>query len=108
MHAMHLDPRVYDDPETFKPDRFHGNSATMMASAYGKLKGRDHFNFGWGRRLCPGTYLAEFEIFTVLVRLLSQCKVETQGNEYPDLNSQTNAGVVITPAPYKVRFVPIN
>ncbi|MFS7910327.1 putative oxidoreductase [Helianthus anomalus] len=48
--AIHHDPKVWDDPETFKPERFEGLEGT-----------RDGFKllpFGSGRRSCPGEALA--------------------------------------------------
>ncbi|KAM0034931.1 putative oxidoreductase [Helianthus debilis subsp. tardiflorus] len=48
--AIHHDPKVWDDPETFKPERFEGLEGT-----------RDGFKllpFGSGRRSCPGEGLA--------------------------------------------------
>ena len=29
----------------------------MYASSNGAIQNRDHFAFGWGRRICPGIYL---------------------------------------------------
>ncbi|KAI3802430.1 hypothetical protein L1987_30562 [Smallanthus sonchifolius] len=48
--AIHHDPKVWTDPETFKPERFEGLEGT-----------RDGFKFlpfGSGRRSCPGEGLA--------------------------------------------------
>ena len=57
MHAMHRNPKAYEEPDTFKPERFLNNTKTMMAAMNGALEGRDHYNFGWGRRVCPGAHL---------------------------------------------------
>ncbi|KAJ0785695.1 putative oxidoreductase [Helianthus annuus] len=48
--AIHHDPKVWNEPETFKPERFEGLEGT-----------RDGFKllpFGSGRRSCPGEGLA--------------------------------------------------
>ena len=29
----------------------------MSSAAAGKIEDRDHFTFGWGRRVCPGSLL---------------------------------------------------
>jgi cytochrome P450 len=49
MKGMHMNPDVYDDPETFKPERFMDRTRTMYASANGNVDKRDHYNFGFGR-----------------------------------------------------------
>jgi cytochrome P450 len=49
MNSMHRNPKIYTDPNTFYPERFMDNLKTMQSAANGKLEGRDHFNFGWGR-----------------------------------------------------------
>ncbi|KAI8139124.1 cytochrome P450 [Fennellomyces sp. T-0311] len=110
MHGMHLNPDVYSEPEKFMPERFLDNQATMMASANGKLESRDHFQFGWGRRICPGIYLSEIEMFLALIRIFVNSTIEppldAQGRPFmPDDTAAVDSGIVVTPAPYQVRFV---
>ncbi|KAL0075192.1 cytochrome P450, partial [Phycomyces blakesleeanus] len=76
MHAIHMNPDIYDEPEKFKPERFLNFTKTWSAAANGGIKERDMFAFGWGRRVCPGIYFAEMEIFNMCVRIFSQCTVE--------------------------------
>jgi cytochrome P450 len=59
MKSLHENPKVYENPEKFVPERFLNNTKSMYASANGKVSDRDHFNFGWGRRICPGIYLVK-------------------------------------------------
>lgn len=54
---MHYNPDVYENPTSFNPDRFLDHTRTISASANGSIDTRDQFNFGWGRRICPGIYL---------------------------------------------------
>ncbi|KAI8391167.1 cytochrome P450 [Radiomyces spectabilis] len=112
MHGMHLNPDIYPQPEMFIPERFLSNTKTMMASANGTIYQRDHYNFGWGRRICPGIYLAETECFSVLVRIFAQCTIaphiSTDGPVYPDLNGAKDGGAVFLPPSYRVRFIKRN
>lgn len=57
MDAIHKNPDVYDDPETFNPDRFVNKTNSIYSSANGNINDRDQYNFGWGRRICPAMYL---------------------------------------------------
>lgn len=41
--AMAMDPRVYHDPETFKPERF-------LSGLHGAPEQFPHASFGFGRR----------------------------------------------------------
>ena len=57
MAAMHKNPDFYTDPDEFIPERFLSNTNRMGAAANTKIEDRDHFGFGWGRRICPGIHL---------------------------------------------------
>ena len=55
--AIHSDPKLFPEPEKFKPERF--------LSADGKKFIRDDnvIGFGYGKRSCPGEPLARTEVF---------------------------------------------
>jgi cytochrome P450 len=62
---IHRDPARYDDPDIFQPERFLGDDLEAIVSArlrdYWK---RDHANYGFGRRMCPGVSLFPYhELF---------------------------------------------
>ncbi|KAI8100206.1 cytochrome P450 [Halteromyces radiatus] len=109
--GMHMNPDVYPDPETFKPERFLNNTRTMTSSANGDVNQRDHFIFGWGRRVCPGIYLAEVEMFHIFVRIFANASIapplDVDGKEVPiDMDTVLDTGLLIMPQPYQVRFIP--
>ena len=56
--SMHMDPEIFDDPETFNPQRYIDNPS---------LPGHV---FGFGRRVCPGKAVAEETIFMVLATIV--------------------------------------
>jgi cytochrome P450 len=56
---MHTKSGFYKDGDTFDPSRYLGDERLMFSAANGKVHERDHFNFGWGRRICPGSYLVK-------------------------------------------------
>jgi cytochrome P450 len=71
MDAIHCSSGYYADGKEFNPERFLNDSKTMTASSNGKFSERDHFNFGWGRRLCPGIYLVSASHQSVHFKLLN-------------------------------------
>ncbi|KAI8342909.1 cytochrome P450 [Chlamydoabsidia padenii] len=111
MTGIHMNPDVYPDPDIFKPERFMDETRTIMATANGKVGGRDVFGFGFGRRICPGIYMAEVELFYTCTRIFAHCVVasplDANGDEVPiDLYAGQQGGLVYMPAPHQVRFLP--
>ncbi|RCH89793.1 hypothetical protein CU098_005126 [Rhizopus stolonifer] len=109
MESIHWNPQVYFEPERFFPERFINDTKTMNAAANGRPEERDHFNFGWGRRLCPGIYLAEVELFIVFVQLIGRCIVEPPTDEkgqviLPDID-HPNSSLTLSPRTFKVKFI---
>ncbi|XP_057768911.1 cytochrome P450 81Q32-like [Salvia miltiorrhiza] len=58
--AIHRDPRIWDDPESFEPERFEGGGEARLLP------------FGIGRRSCPGNVLAQ-RIVGLALGCLIQC-----------------------------------
>lgn len=63
MDNLNRDPARYDDAQAFRPERFLGDDLEALVSArqrdYWK---RDHVNYGFGRRMCPGMSLSPYFI----------------------------------------------
>lgn len=68
--AMAADPRVYKDPHVFDPDRY------ILAEDGGRGEPFPNGNFGFGRRKCPGNFLAMSTVYMFLATLLSVYEVE--------------------------------
>ena len=66
------DERLYPEPFAFKPDRYMVPLSDPQAE-----KEHDPFTyaFGYGRRICPGLYLAEASMFLSMVMTLSAYNV---------------------------------
>ncbi|OTA95517.1 hypothetical protein M434DRAFT_393743 [Hypoxylon sp. CO27-5] len=95
-HFTH-DPDVYHDPMTFKPERFLA------------IEGREPepdphmFVFGFGRRICPGRYLADNALYLNIAQSLavfSISKAVENGQEIEPI-IKPEPGVVSHPSPYK-------
>ncbi|KAL0350549.1 UNVERIFIED_CONTAM: cytochrome [Sesamum radiatum] len=74
--AIHRDPKVWDDPLSFKPDRFE----TMEVETHKLLP------FGMGRRACPGAGLAQKFVGLTLGSLIQCFEWERMSAEKIDLN----------------------
>ncbi|KAM3683738.1 hypothetical protein ACJW31_12G171000 [Castanea mollissima] len=73
---LHQDPRVWENPEEFLPERFLTSHANVDASG-------QHFEFipfGSGRRSCPGSKLAFQVSHLTLARLLQGFEFQTPLN----------------------------
>ncbi|CAE6467599.1 unnamed protein product [Rhizoctonia solani] len=57
--AMGRDPRHYENPESFNPDRYLDPNVQRPPV------------FGWGRRKCPGAHFAESSVFINVASLLA-------------------------------------
>ena len=79
--AVLHDPKLYPDPEAFKPDRFLNEDGTFRDDPLIPLA------FGAGRRVCPGRHFVDATLFIVTASLLSVFSVtkakDNNGNEIP-------------------------
>ena len=78
LYAPHLtnrailhDPETYPDPMTFNPDRFLKNGEIDRS-----VQDPTVACFGFGRRICPGRWLARESVWITVTTLLSAYKFE--------------------------------
>ncbi|XP_055357769.1 cytochrome P450 2J6-like [Paramacrobiotus metropolitanus] len=97
LHSIHHDPDLWEEPETFKPERFVVN---------GKLHAPDYFiPFSAGRRSCIGEQLARKEVFLVFANLMQNFIFSVpKGQGLPSL--KMNDAVVMYPDPFDVVVTP--
>ncbi|XP_021847057.1 cytochrome P450 81Q32-like [Spinacia oleracea] len=86
--AVHNDPKIWDEPRKFKPERFVG---VEMKS---KQVGYKFMPFGAGKRICPGEHLAG-KVIWLGVAILIQCfEWERIGEEF--VGMEESGGVSLT------------
>lgn len=99
---MTHDPEVYNDPMTFKPERFLG------------VDGREPemdprtFVFGFGRRICPGRLLADNTVYLCVAQSLAVFNI-TKANENGkevEVKPEFQPGVISHPVPWKYDMKP--
>merc|ERR1712038_1874331 len=95
LHAVHMDPEVWDQPEELRPERFLNEDQTAVRKP-------DHFMpFGVGQRMCLGDQLAEKEFFLFFASLLHCYELKNpQGQTLPDLRGVTT--VTVSPREFEV------
>ncbi|KAI9268206.1 cytochrome P450 [Phascolomyces articulosus] len=101
-YSMSHNTSYYEYPDQFMPERFIDDPAPFYTSVNSDIEKRHHFAFGWGRRVCPGIYLAEVSLFHVWVRVFASTTIEPPLDNmgkpiYPNLNAYYNGGIVVKP-----------
>ncbi|XP_004620832.2 cytochrome P450 2B4-like [Sorex araneus] len=93
------DPRYFEKPETFNPDRFLDTN--------GELKKNNAFMpFSIGKRICLGEGIARTELFLFFTTILQNFNLATNmAPEDIDLTPM-ECGIGKLPPPYKIRFLP--
>ena len=81
--TIHRDPKLWVDPETFRPERFEG----------GEAEGYRLLPFGVGRRACPGAALARRIVGLVLGALIQSFDWEKLGD--CEISMVEGTGIVI-------------
>jgi cytochrome P450 len=76
-YAAHHDPRYWDAPERFDPDRFAGESARAPYT---------YLPFGGGKRACIGSAMSQIEAVLALSLLLQKFDLDYAGDGPPGIN----------------------
>ncbi|KAI0345185.1 cytochrome P450, partial [Trametopsis cervina] len=91
-----LDPEVYPEPTSFKPDRWLDESGKIREDL-------SYFTYGFGRRVCPGQHLADNSLFLATTFVLWAFKISEDPAQPIDVMGFTDA-MNIRPLPFKARF----
>uniref|UniRef100_A0A673H4S2 Steroid 21-hydroxylase n=1 Tax=Sinocyclocheilus rhinocerous TaxID=307959 RepID=A0A673H4S2_9TELE len=93
LYGAHHDPEVWDDPYSFKPERFlEGGGGSLRAL----------IPFGGGARLCLGEAVAKMEMFLFTAYLLRDFQFLPASKEKPLPDLRGVASVVLKVKPYTV------
>ncbi|KAI6010730.1 cytochrome P450 [Pisolithus orientalis] len=89
-YSEYVDPERYTEPKVFNPDRYGSKLEDVASSPV----------FGFGRRLCPGRYLAEQSLWAVIVSMLATLQIgkatDVSGNEI-EIHPKFVGGITIRP-----------
>lgn len=122
---------IYDDPEVFNPDRYANheklandyagssdwqnrdkhsrNTANYQRSETNLLRRAHHYNYGAGRRICPGIHLAERNMWRIAAKLLWAFEfsepIDPKTGQVKHLDPHAyNPGILQAPLPFEVQI----
>lgn len=81
LYKIQRDPRVWPDPDEFKPERF----LTTHKDYDFRGQNFEFMPFGSGRRMCPGTSMGILLVSLSLASFLHAFEVQTEGDEAVDM-----------------------
>jgi len=97
--AISRDPVAFPDPEKFDPRRWIDDNGQFRKDISGS------FPYGFGRRVCPGRYLADNSLFINIALLFWSFRIAEKLDKPINMHAYTD-GVISHPAPFEVEFVP--
>lgn len=91
--AMRHNQATFDSPQVFRPERWIGKTQAS--------------NFGYGRRVCPGRFIARNSLTIAIGRLLWAFNIRSKdGNTVAVHEEMFTTGFVSSPKPIVARFEP--
>ena len=95
MWSIHHDQKQWDEPFSFKPERFIDGNGKLIRATY-----QSFLPFGGGKRRCIGESVARMEIFILLSNVLYRYDIVADGGA-PDLEGEF--GTVLKPKPFRIK-----
>ncbi|KAI9230250.1 MAG: cytochrome P450 [Piptocephalis tieghemiana] len=93
------------DQDVFRPERWASNPKTLTEEVSGKQSSRVNWNFGAGRRVCPGLYLSDITLSLALANLVWSFTVKAGKGEIIDLE-QMEDGTNTPPPHWRIEYTP--
>jgi len=91
--SMRKDPKLFDSPLDFQPERWIGKVQIN--------------NWGYGRRVCPGRFIARNSVSIAIARMLWAFNIRSKDGKRPSVDdSAFTTGFVSAPKPFQVVFEP--
>lgn len=97
------DPKVYHNPDTFKPERFLGPNPEPDPT---------QFVYGFGRRICPGRLFASNLVFLTIAQTCAVFKVtpckDPKTGAWKSIKVAMNVQGIAVPQPFEVDIEPLD
>jgi len=104
VYAMLHDEKVYPDPFAFKPERFLKDGQLDPNVQHPGVA-----TFGFGRRICPGRFMALSSVWISIAMILSTLEIKKAVDEKGDIIEPDHkyvSSMVSIPAPFKCSIKP--
>ncbi|KAJ7056727.1 cytochrome P450 [Mycena amicta] len=104
LRAMLHDPERYPEPTKFDPDRFLDAESNRRQN----INPIPDFEFGFGRRMCPGRFLAMDTLWLVIASTLYTYQISKALDEHGreiEPRVQYRTGLISLPLPFAYRVV---
>jgi cytochrome P450 len=93
LYSVHMNPKIWNDPEKFKPERF------LDASGKNIINTQYLLPFGFGKRICLGEVLARATLFTYFATFMQKYTF-SKDPANPELSIIPQGGMTQCPQPY--------
>ncbi|EXM15828.1 hypothetical protein RAB80_003813 [Fusarium oxysporum f. sp. vasinfectum] len=110
--GLHEDGNKFEHPGEFNADHYAG--MTKLAQSYANIgdeNKRDHYSYGFGRRICSGMQLAERSLYTTFAKVLwafdISSAVDEQGRPISmniDRMTGYTDGTIVAPKDFRARM----
>ena len=107
--ALHHDEKLWDEPFSFKPERFLDSDGQLVPVDHPNRK--NVMPFGAGHRVCVGEVLALSRMFLITARILQNFTIlpESTAEKQSSCDPRDmKMGIVLLPPPCKVRMVQVS
>ncbi|KAG6910700.1 hypothetical protein DXG01_008744 [Tephrocybe rancida] len=97
IRGMTWDESVYSEPRRFNPDRYLPKDQGGLGEPFPVT------SFGFGRRVCPGKYLADASLWIAMASLLATCNVTKVVEDGQEITPEVVfiSGIASHPKPYR-------
>uniref|UniRef100_A0AAG5CN60 Cytochrome P450 n=1 Tax=Anopheles atroparvus TaxID=41427 RepID=A0AAG5CN60_ANOAO len=98
--AVHMNPTIFTEPATFKPERFLDVEGRFVALS-------SFLPFQVGKRMCLGDELARNILHMYIAHILFRYSVEIPPKEACSIDLTGNCGITLTPPDYRISFTKV-
>jgi len=96
----HRDPKLWLKPDQFYPEHFLNDKGELKAAE--ELTG--FLPYGVGKRMCPGSNLADMQLFLLLTNILNEYSLGVPSEDSGVIATQFKSGTAVlrNPQPYRI------